>query len=60
MINTNNTNNRNKIFVTIKNNRNKIFVTIKIIIIIVLFIMSLINGDMTMVDTLLKTIVGCL
>lgn len=42
------------------NIRNKIFTNIKIIIIIVLFIMSLINGDMTMVDTLLKTIVGCL
>ena len=42
------------------NKRNKIFITIKIIIIIVLFIMSLISGDMTMVDTLLRTLVGCL
>lgn len=52
MINTNNNNNNN--------NKNKIFITIKIIIITVLFIMSLISGDMTMVDTLLKTIVGSL
>lgn len=53
MININNNNIDNK-------PRNKIFVTIKIIIIIVLFIMSLINGDMTMIDAVLKTIVGSL
>lgn len=42
------------------NTKNKVFITIKIIIIIVLFIMSLINGDMSMIDTILKTIVGSL
>jgi len=42
------------------NTKNKVFITIKIIIIIILFIMSLLNGDVTTVDALLRTLVTSL
>lgn len=42
------------------NTKNKAFITIKIIIIIILFIMSLFNGDVTTVDALLRTLVASL
>lgn len=42
------------------NTKNKVFITIKIIIIIILFIMSLINGDVSTVDALLRTLVNSL
>ena len=38
----------------------KVFTTIKIIIIIVLFIMSLMNGDLSMIDAILRTLVSSL
>lgn len=40
--------------------KNKVFTTIKIIIIIVLFIMSLMNGDLSMIDAVLRTLVSSL
>ena len=40
--------------------KNKVFITIKIIIIIVLFIMSLMNGDLSMIDAVLRTLVSSL
>ena len=40
------------------NTKNKVFITIKIIIIIILFIMSLINGDVSIIDALLRTLVA--
>ena len=40
--------------------KNKVFITIKIIIIIVLFIMSLMNDDLSMIDAVLRTLVGSL
>lgn len=46
--------------VTSDNKNNKVFITIKIIIIIVLFIMSLLSGDLSMVDALLRTLVSSL
>lgn len=42
------------------NTKNKVFITIKIIIIIILFIMSLINGDVSIVDVILRTLVASL
>lgn len=57
VVNNNNNNDNNNVR---GNKLSEAFVTIKIIIIIVLFVMSLISGDMSMVDTLLRTIVGCL
>ena len=44
------------------NTKNKVFITIKIIIIIILFIMSLINGGASTVDVdaLLRTLVASL
>lgn len=42
------------------NTKNKVFITIKIIIIIILFIMSLINGDASTIDALLRTLVASL
>nr|DAL86910.1 MAG TPA: hypothetical protein [Caudoviricetes sp.] len=42
------------------NTKNKVFITIKIIIIIILFIMSLFNGDVSTVDALLRTLVSSL
>lgn len=42
------------------NTKNKVFITIKIIIIIILFVMSLINGDVSTVDDLLRTLVASL
>ena len=42
----------------INNTKNKVFITIKIIIIIILFIMSLINGDVSIIDALLRTLVA--
>lgn len=44
----------------INNTKNKVFITIKIIIIIILFIMSLINGDVSTVDALLRTLAASL
>ena len=41
-------------------NKNKVFITIKIIIIIVLFIMSLMNGDLSMIDVILRALVSSL
>ena len=40
--------------------KNKVFITIKIIIINVLFIMSLMNGDSGMIDAILRTLVSSL
>lgn len=44
----------------INNTKNKVFITIKIIIIIILFIMALINGDVSTVDAILRTLVSSL